>query len=134
MGASVVVATDDLSMRDELGPFFKNRDYVVSFEKIGSRAILKLLEQDVDIFILDLKDDDNSNLDLINIIQKTRPRLPIVALSEDTSIERVRDLVERGVFYCAMKPVQIAEMEKVVEAVERYYQKQNDDTEVLSNH
>jgi len=124
MEASVVVATHDFAVRDVLDRFFTNRNYSVSFEQMGSKAILKLLEKPIDIFILDLDDDDNSTLDIIEVIRRTRPRLPIVVLSDSTSLDRVRRLSEAGVFYCAMKPVQIMEIEKVVEALERYRQNQ----------
>ncbi len=124
MEASVVVATHDFAVRDVLDRFFTNRNYSVSFEQMGSKAILKLLEKPIDIFILDLDDDDNSTLDIIDVIRRTRPRLPIVVLSDSTSLDRVRRLSEAGVFYCAMKPVQIMEIEKVVEALERYRQNQ----------
>ena len=50
MAASVVVATHDFAVRDVLDRFFTNRDYSVSFEQMGSKAILRLLEKPIDIF------------------------------------------------------------------------------------
>ncbi len=53
-----------------------------------------------------------------------RPKLPIIVLCEDFSSENIRKFAEARIFYCAIKPIQIEEMEKVLEAVMQFNQKQ----------
>ena len=90
------------------------------------KSILKILDQEIEFLILDMDFPQNSNMDLIDIIRRTRPRLPIIVLSEDNSLKTVRKFAQAGVFYCALKPVQVEEKEKVLEALNRLRQKQVD--------
>lgn len=121
MCASVVLSSKDPHVKNPLKEFFNERGYQVIIEGQGSSALLKTLEKPVDLFINDFPEDGDLNLDIIEIIRKMKPRVPIVVLCANTSLAIIRKLSEAGVFYCAMKPIQIGEMEKVVEAVERLH-------------
>ena len=121
MCASVVLSSKDPHVKNPLKAFFSERGYQVIIEGQGSSALLKTLEKQVDLFINDFPEDDDLNLDIIEIIRKMKPRVPIVGLCANTSLNNIRKLSEAGVFYCAMKPIQIGEMEKVLEAVERLH-------------
>jgi len=120
---SVVIASEDPVVINELSTLLIRHDYSIIIEKSTIKSIIKILEHTIDFLILDFEQTQNSNMDLINIIRKTRPRLPIVVLSEDTSLETIRLLATAGVFYCALKPIQITEIDNVIEAINRYYQK-----------
>ena len=120
---SIVIATEDPVVINQLSTILLRYDYSVIIEKSTIKSILKILEQEIKFLILDIDSPQNSNMDLIDIIKRTRPRLPIVVISEDNSLVTIRKLAEAGVFYCALKPLQIGEMEKVFEALERLHQK-----------
>ncbi len=122
MSTSVVVSSTDSHVRAFFKSFFKEKDYTATIEDQGSRALLKVLENPVDLFIHDVPMKNELNLDIIEIIRKVKPRVPIIVLCENTSIKIVRTFAEVGVFYCAMKPVQLGEMEKVIEAIERLHE------------
>ena len=126
MRRSVVVTTKDPGVREQLGEFLKKYEYDVYFEKIGNPAILTVLDRNVDIMINDLAGEDDSELKVIGVIRSAKPKLPIIVLSENTSKEFIRKLLELGVFYCAMRPMQTGEMEKVLEAIERLYRKEQE--------
>ena len=130
---SVVVATEDPVIINQIGSILVQHDYSILVEKSAIKSILKILEQEIYFLILDLDILSNSHLDLINIIRKTRPRLPIVVLSEDNSLETVRELSQAGVFYCALKPIQTGEIEEVFEALERFHEKQNYEIQVVEH-
>ena len=123
---TVVIATEDPVVINQLSTILMQHDYSIIIEKSTIKSILKILEQEIDFLILDIDSPENSNMDLIDIIRKTRPRLPIVVLSQDTSIELIRELAEAGVFYCALKPVQLGELKNLIEAVKRYHKKEED--------
>ena len=125
MKNSVFIVTGSSQVRQELNSFFKARQYEVTFGKFGSRTVLELLEKSVNIFIMDFKRCDRTYLDIVKIIKHAVPSLPIIALCDDTSVTSVRELLQAGVFYCAMKPVQLTEIEQIVEGLERSFEKQN---------
>ena len=123
MTATVVIATNDIPSINKLSAILIERDYSIIIEKSKIRSILKILDQKIDCIILDLDTPQDASLDLIGIIKRTRPKLPIIALSEDNSIDAVRKLKAAGVFYCAIKPIQDEEIEKSIDAISVLSQK-----------
>lgn len=124
MERSVIVASGDSTIVSQIGELLKQYRYKVVFENLANKALLYVLENNVDIFIYDLTMNDESMISMINVVHRTKPKLPIIVLCEDTSLETMRKLNELGVFYCAMHPVQTEEMEKVMEAIERLHKKE----------
>jgi len=122
-GKSAVIASENADLIDQISNIMVEYDYSLIVVKSAIESILKILEQEADLLMLDLDLSENTVMDLIDIIKKMRPRLPIVVLPDDFTIDTVRKLTKAGVFYCAMKPVQIEEIEKVLEAVMRFHQK-----------
>ncbi len=117
---SVLISTKDPVMIDQMSDILLKHDYSIIIEKSTSKFILKVLEQDIFLIIMDLDTTDNSKLDLIKIIKTIRPRLPIIALSDDDTVESLRKLIQVGVFYCALKPIQIEEIEKVIDSLPKF--------------
>lgn len=120
---SLIIATEDSEVINQLSNIILEEDYSIIIEKSQTKSTLKALEHQVDLLILDLAQPDPSKMDLLNIIRKTRPRLPIIVLSEDNSIETLRELAAAGVFYCALKPIIKDEITEVIQAVTHYDEK-----------
>ena len=116
---SLIIATEDSEVINQLSNIILEEDYSIIIEKSQTKSILKVLEHHVDLLILDLAQPDSSKMDLVNIIRKTRPRLPIIVLSEDNSIDTLREFAKAGVFYCALKPIIKKEITEVIQAVKR---------------
>lgn len=114
---SVVIATEDTTALHQLNQLLLQKDYSIIIEKSQTQSILKILEHQIDLLILDVGMPDSSKLDFVKIIRKTRPRLPIIVLSEDNSVETLRVLAEAGVLFCALKPIQIDKIAEVLKAV-----------------
>lgn len=125
MNKLAVLASDDASLIEQINKIIAAYHYSILQAKSALSSILKILEKSVDILIVDLDLRQNNSLDLIKIIKKMRPRLPIIVLSEDFSLDTIRAFIESGVFYCAMKPIQRSELEKVLQALNRYHKKYN---------
>ena len=121
-----IITSEDPTIKNQISEIILKYNYSLIQTNSALNSVLKILEKQVDIFIIDLDFLQNTGLDLIKIIKRMRPRLPIIVLSEDFSLDTVRKFTESGVFYCAMKPIQIYEIENVLEAVMRYYKKHDD--------
>jgi len=120
----VVIASEDLLIINQMSSILRENDYSTLIEKSATKAILKIMEQEINLLILDLDSSGNFNTDLIKIIKKIRPRLLIVVLTKDNSLETIRKFIQAGVFYCVLKPIQIVEINRLLEAVSRHYQKE----------
>lgn len=114
---SMLLVTEDGNLIQQLNDLFLKHDYAVFTEKSKIKSILKMLQQNIDLIMIDIDASVDFNLELIDIIKRTRPRLPIVVLSSDGTIDTLRKFIQAGVFYCALKPLEADEIEKLLEAV-----------------
>ena len=122
MNPTVVVATDDPRVINPLSQVLMKRDWCILITKSKLHSILNILDKEITFFILDFELPENSNLELISIIRAIRPRLPIIVLSEDISIHIRKKLAQIGVFYHALKPLHISELEQIVAGIEKLTQ------------
>ncbi|CBE68038.1 MAG: response regulator [Candidatus Methylomirabilis oxygeniifera] len=80
----------------------------------GSDALLAVVEHDVALVILDLSIAEPSGSRTIEILRKIRPRLPVVVLSDDRSLETGRQVLQHGVFYYLLTPFDVDELDQIV--------------------
>ncbi len=114
--SSIIVSTD-AGVVNQITNILMQHDFTVTIEKSIIKFISSMLEKDISLLIFDLDSPDGQNFDSIDIIRKLRPRLPIIILSKDNSFETLKILVQKGVFYSAIKPIQTEEIEEVIKAV-----------------
>ena len=109
-----------------------NRGWEILIIKSSLRLIETILEKDIGLLLLDyeLEEDNDSNIRLISIIKTTRPRLPIIVLAPDIPVDDRKKLAETGIFYCAFKPVQAAELTEIVKAVDKLAQKKQEGSDI----
>ena len=70
----------------------------------SSGAVLGALDEKVDLIIIDLEIKGGFGLETIDIIKKSKPTVPLVVVSGNSSIDTGREVMERGVFYYLLKP------------------------------
>ena len=123
---SSIIVSSDPAVINLMTDILMQHDFTVTIEKSIIKFISSILEKEINLFILDLDSPEGLNFDSIDIIRKLRPQLPIIVLLEDDSLETLKTLVQKGVFYSAIKPVQNEEIQEVINAVaESHYQKNN---------
>ena len=118
MSANIVVAACDNNVINALKTILIDRDYSILAENSNTAALLKLLDHDIELLIVDLDMNINTTLDFIRIVRKTRPRLPIIALAENPKIETIQQILNQGVYYWTFKPVLPNEINKFIDAIE----------------
>ncbi len=115
---NVLVATADEQVKkvicDSLQDFSKEC-YVKPVEG-GGKAILAILNEGIDLAIVDLNLGGISGLETIEIMRRSRPKVPIVVISSDKSVETGSKVMQQGVFYYMFKPFRIDELKTVVES------------------
>ncbi len=114
---SVVIGTEDTEIISSLSVLLMKYECSIIIEKSTIKSILKLLAIDIDFLIVDIGQPNQTTFDLIDIVRLIRPKLPIISLSVDNSVETLRELANAGVYYCAFKPIQLNEIETVIKAI-----------------
>ena len=109
---SALLATKDLKLKNQLSSILIQNDCSVINVKTAIESISQVFNHHVDFMILDWESYNSDHKVIIDIIKKERPRVPIIVLTEDNSLETVRDLTHSGVFYVAIKPIQKNKMVK----------------------
>jgi len=116
---SVLVTDDDEYIRGLLREALTKEGYEVETVESGAIAIKKVLKQTVNVLILDIYMAGMCGIDVIPLIKKARPHLPIIVITGDTSVETERKVRAQGVFYYFVKPFDLEEMKKVVKSALR---------------
>ena len=114
---SALLVTENEILIQQLNDIFLKNNYSLYIEKSKIKSILKLLQQEINLIMIYIDGSLNFNLELIDIIKRTRPRLPIIILSNDSTVETLRDFIQAGVFYYALKPIDDDEIYRLLETV-----------------
>lgn len=118
-----VIRTKDEKLEETLRPFFSDHGFKALFEKNAISAILNVLENEVQLFLLDCSDDTEESIDTLRILHKVRPNLLVLVFADDKNVELVKKLTECGILYRLSKPVQLGELDVIIESVNRREQK-----------
>lgn len=100
----IVVATSDHTMEETLRLKLSEKNLQVYFVRRNNEAIIELLDRDIDLLIVDVDMTGGVGIDILPVIRRLRPRLPVILISEDFTY-RIRKLAaEQGVTYQSIKP------------------------------
>ena len=114
----IVVATIDRNIEDLFFEGLEDDELEVTFLRKASDVLLTILEEDLDLLIVDLELSGISGIDLIPIIRKSRPRLPLIVISNDFTYQVRKMVAQEGVTYQFFKPVNIGELTEVLKTTQ----------------
>jgi DNA-binding NtrC family response regulator len=105
---------DDLWARS-LSTYFHNLGYRVEMAKSVSDIIRRIRNGKFHVVLLDDEIEGVQACDLVPIFKKIGPGIQVIVISSEESIGRVKALRGAGIFYQAMKPVDLEEIRSAVE-------------------
>ena len=114
---TILFATNDRNLRSHLIPIMEEKGFLTTVLNQGRDVVLTVLDREIDLLILDLDLDGMSGLEIIPIIRKTRPRIPIIVISGDNSLETGGKILHYGIFYYLLKPINVDEISEVLDYV-----------------
>ena len=123
MGSKVIISSSDETDVNILRELLQARDYEVLIDSPDSETIYDSLNNDICFILCDVSDENSEVFTTIQIIKQLRPTVPVISLSDFSSIDNMRKLYELGIFYNAMKPVQTGEIDSIIDFLEMSYQK-----------
>ena len=84
----------------------------------GTQAIQILRKNDFDVVVLDLKMEDMDGIEVLKIIKKMAPEVPVIFLTGHGSQEAAREGIAFGAFDYLTKP---CELSKLIEKIKQAY-------------
>ena len=110
----VLIAASERSTRQEILDHLSVQGYQVIAVERGGDALLAVTEGNISLAILDISVQEPSGAKTVEILRKMRPRLPVIVISGDPSVEAGRQILQHGVFYYFLKPLDLDELDQIV--------------------
>jgi NADH-quinone oxidoreductase subunit E len=110
----VLIASSDEPLGEYIYHQLVTLGWTISRANLVSDLLRKVREEKIDILLLDDNLEGIPPYDLIPLVKRINSRLPIIALSEDSSLEMSKKVRLQGIFFLAMKPIDPAEIRAAV--------------------
>ena len=113
----VLLVDDEVGFADVLQKRMGKRGLVVTTATSGTDGIQILRKDDFDVAILDLKMEDMSGIEVLQIFKKMVPGLPVIMLTGHGSEKAAREGMAFGAFDYLLKPCDLEELLEKVQPV-----------------
>jgi DNA-binding NtrC family response regulator len=112
---TILIADANEEEQEYLSISLAAEGYKVETAKASSEMIQKLHNNsDVSVIVMDVNMPEVRAYELIPIVKKINRRIPIIVMSSDDSIDLARKVRQAGIFFYAMKPLNIEEIKLAV--------------------
>lgn len=125
----ILIADKDIAARQQMTEFFRKAGFpVIGVDSVVEmlRAILKKNPQ---VVLLGSDLDSVPLVQLVPLLKKCSPDLFIILVSDEASLPEMRKFRREGIFYHALRPVDPAGMEELLQAVHCAFEKSRPEAE-----
>nr|NJM03636.1 response regulator [Desulfobacula sp.] len=98
----------------------------------GTQAIQTLRKQDFDVVVLDLKMEDMDGIEVLKIIKRMVPDLPVILLTGHGSQTAAKEGLLAGAFDFLTKPCELVELMEKIKDAHEHQQKQSENLNFLN--
>jgi len=111
---TVLVADADKESRESLARFLSAENLTVYTASIGSEVIQKIQNTRIKVLIMNVELKGMKAYEIIPIVKKIDPELRIIVTSSDNSLDLARKIRAEGIFFYALKPLDLEEIKLAV--------------------
>lgn len=123
----LIAYQDDLWVRS-LSTYFNGQGYRVEAVRVLSEMIKRVRNGQYEVLLLDDEIEGLKACDVVSLLKKVNSRIQVIMISSEESLSLVRRLRGAGIFYQAMKPIDLEEIGSAVrcafEKIEREHEKE----------
>lgn len=112
---TILIAYQDDLWAKSLSTFFHGIGYRVETAKMVSEMIRKVRKGNIHVVLLDDEIEGVKACDLVPLFKKMDDKIQVIVISSDLSLGLAKRLRGTGIFYQAMKPVDLEEIKSAVE-------------------
>lgn len=117
MEGNILIACRDNECRDNILKLLAGRGLTVYSVGEHLDLLLEVLERDYDLIIYDLEISNLIGLKMVKILRKIRPKVSLVVISNDPVKELGGKILQEGVAYYAVKPINFDAFKEAVLAM-----------------
>jgi len=122
---TILIAYQDDLWAKSLSTFFHGIGYRVEVVRILSEMIRKVRNGNIDVVLLDDEIEGVRACDVVPLLKRINPRIQVIMISSEESLDLARRLRCAGIFYQAMKPVDLEEIRSAVECAFEKIKREN---------
>jgi DNA-binding NtrC family response regulator len=122
---TILIAYQDDLWAKSLSTFFHDVGYRVETAKMVSEMIRKVRNRKINLVLLDDEIEGVKACDLVPLFKKINDRIQVIVISSEASLGEVKRLRGAGIFYQAMKPVDLEEIKSAVECAFEKIEREN---------
>jgi len=116
----LLLVDDEKGFLDVLSNRLARRGFDAVKAYSGTQALRVLRKNDFDLMVLDLKMEDMDGIEVLKIVKKMAPELPVIILTGHGSQTAAEDGMALGAFDYLTKPCELSELlEKISQATGR---------------
>ncbi len=112
---TLLIAYQDNLWTRSLYTFFHGMGYKVETARAMSEMIRRIRKGNIHVILIDDEIEGVKACDVVPLLKHINPRIQIIVISSEESIGLVKRLRGAGIFYQAMKPVDLGEIKSAVE-------------------
>lgn len=118
MTRKMLIIDDDSIVRESISDFFEDSGYNVFQCTNGLDGIETMRKEEPTVILCDLHMPGISGLEVIDVVKKEKPEMPLIVVSGNGVIKDAIEAVSRGAWNYVMKPIyDLAELELSVDMV-----------------
>lgn len=111
---TVLMAYQDDTWVKPLSTLFAEMGYRIETSRVVSEAIREVRSRDMQVILLDDQMEEIKAYDLVPLFKRLNTKAQIIVISSEGSVGLAKRLREAGIFYQAMKPVDLEEIRSAV--------------------
>ena len=113
---TILIACQDDRGAESLNTFFHGMGYRVETAKTLGELIRRVRNDSVHVLLLDDEIEGVGAWELVPLLKRINRGVQVIVISSEESVGGVRRLRGAGIFYQAMKPLDMGELESAVES------------------
>jgi len=114
MAQRILVADDDVSSLEGLRVLLANWGYEVETASNGRVALQKVSAAEPKAVITDVVMPMMNGLDLLRVLRIERPRMPVIVLTGQGSLDTLMRARQQGAYAYLVKPVDVGRLKSVL--------------------
>jgi DNA-binding NtrC family response regulator len=122
---TILIAYQDELWARSLFTFFHDIGYKVEAAKMVSEMIRKVRNGKIYVVLLDDEIEGIKACDLVPLFKKINDKIQVIVVSSEVPIGLAKRLRGAGIFYQAMKPVDLEEIKSAVECAFEKIEREN---------
>jgi two-component system, NtrC family, response regulator AtoC len=110
MRPSILLVDDEVRLGEVVAAALQARDFDTLLASSVSEALALVHSERVDVIVSDLRMPGKSGRELLAVIKRERPELPVIIMTAYASVRSAVDIVKEGAFDYIAKPFEIDDM------------------------